>query len=103
MILGELMSEVVDLDTVVEDSNSELYMDEIAAIMKRPLGIGALVYAKMRRADIEGEVWWNHFAGAIVIKSGRYQGVIKEKQLPDSRTAQVAIVDDFVRWLKTNS
>lgn len=101
MILGEKMSEVVDLEQICEDHNGEIYADPLHRIMHRPLGLGALIYAKLKRTGVdEVEVWWNHFEGSVTIIAGRYQGVVEERSMPDARTQQLAIVSDFARWVK---
>lgn len=100
MILGEKQNDVIDMTQVCEDHNGEMYQNPIHLIMSRPLGLGALIYAKLVRADIEGEVYWNHFEGSVtVVIPGRYQGVVRERDMPASRAQQLAIVEDFVKWV----
>lgn len=69
MDIGEGMSKVTDLATIVEGTNGELYESNAHWISGRPLDFGRSLYVKLRRAfpdDVEVEVLWDHYTDILL-------------------------------------
>jgi hypothetical protein len=103
--IGEKMSEITDTRGLITNSYGDLYNDQIALRLDRPLTMPQLLYAKMRLAlpdDIAIEVWWDHFKDlTTVVLAGR--GIESEISFGSPQVTRwdlVKYIDQFVERIR---
>ena len=98
MIVGEQMSEVVDLERVREDwRTGDMYEDAIHEFIRRPLALGPFIYARLAQSGKGFEVYWNHFTRDITVTTPK--GIIvetNEEAFPIPRFDRIRYVNMFV-------
>ena len=105
MLIGEKMSDVVDMKKLVH-VGIEVYENEVQAAIGRPLDAGRLLYVKLREAiddRIAIEVYWDHFNNLLTATVGDeatgYQATFKEWKMARSDMIERinALIDDIKR------
>jgi hypothetical protein len=99
LILGEAMSEIVDMDNVYEDpATGDIYEDRTHFYMSRPLALGPLIFAKLRLHFGTGyEVFWNHFNQEVAVSTPTGSIVItNEEAFPIPRSDRLYYVNVFI-------
>lgn len=98
--IGEKMSEVVEMESVVE-AGGDLFGSHIDVLKHTPMPYAMVLYVKMRRAapeDVNVEVIWNHFNNTVTaIMAGRefeYAHVFWDG--PMARTDKLVYLDAIV-------
>ena len=103
--IGQKMSEGIDIDSLIVTEGGDMYVDDIAVALRRPLPVARLFYAKLRRAlrgSIQVEVYWNHFDNVITgVISGRdFETEVQFPATEMSRHDLVLYIDQFVERIK---
>lgn len=98
MIVGEHMSEVVDLSMVREDwRTGDMFQDPIHKFINRPLALGPFIYAKLAQHGKGYEVYWNHFNREITVTTpGGIVVQTNEEAFPIPRFDRIRYVGMFV-------
>lgn len=99
--IGERMSVITDIDSLIEAVNGDLFENKIARILKKPLPTGQLLYAMLRRAideRIDVEVYWNHFDDLItaVLSVGDNEAAMSFHDMQMARQDKVVYIQQVV-------
>jgi hypothetical protein len=99
MIVGEIMSQVVELEYLYVDLiTNDIYENYTHYFIGRPLTLAPLIYAKLHIAAGQGyEVYWDHFRKevTVVTPTGKVHQTYEEV-FPIPRRDRIRYVDSFV-------